>query len=293
MRAEYKIGAPELSGVYSIRNLVDGKTYIGSTNRFRQRHKDHARKLRSGKHYNKHLQAAYDKYGPDNFVFEPICVVDGDRVARANAEQNYLDVYTEDQWRRCLYNRAKQTIRTQGPWSYTPEETRQKISRAKAKEFVFISPAGAEVTVRNLKKFCQENGLHLSSMCQVAKGIYKHHKNWHLVGTPKPKPKPIFLLTDTDGNIIAVENLAQFCRENDLSHGAIKKVVAGKTKQHKKWRLVGTDLPKPKKLISPDNKEVIIYNVSVFCQTNNLSQRCIHRVITGARSHHKGWRQKP
>lgn len=61
-----------ISGIYKITNLNNGKIYIGSSKDIKQRFRKHLSELRSGKHSNYHLQAAWDKYGEDNFVFEII-----------------------------------------------------------------------------------------------------------------------------------------------------------------------------------------------------------------------------
>ena len=45
--------------------------------------------------------------------------------------------------------------------------------------------------------------------------------------------KTNYELTDDGGNITIVENLAKFCRENDLNKGAIHKVIKGDRNQHK------------------------------------------------------------
>lgn len=58
--------------IYKIRNVVNGKFYVGSTINQKQRFDDHRRLLRKGKHHCKHLQAAWNKYGEDCFKFEVI-----------------------------------------------------------------------------------------------------------------------------------------------------------------------------------------------------------------------------
>jgi len=61
------------TGVYQIRNKVNGKVYVGSVAKdygFKGRMGKHSIDLLAGKHHSKHLQRAWDKYGPKAFVFE-------------------------------------------------------------------------------------------------------------------------------------------------------------------------------------------------------------------------------
>lgn len=60
------------SGIYQIRNIVNGKVYVGSAKQFKRRWRDHKNCLSRGAHHSKHLQSAWNKHGADNFVFEPM-----------------------------------------------------------------------------------------------------------------------------------------------------------------------------------------------------------------------------
>lgn len=60
------------SGIYSIRNIINEKKYIGYTKDFNSRKIDHFSNLKCNKHNNKHLQGSYNKYGKSCFVFEII-----------------------------------------------------------------------------------------------------------------------------------------------------------------------------------------------------------------------------
>lgn len=55
--------------IYKILNKINNKIYIGSAKNFHKRKLQHSRSLRSGSHYNVHLQRAFNKYGEDNFEF--------------------------------------------------------------------------------------------------------------------------------------------------------------------------------------------------------------------------------
>jgi hypothetical protein len=58
--------------VYRIRNLFNGKKYIGSTRNCRSRMQYHINRLRAGKHHCSILQRAFNKHGEKAFVFEII-----------------------------------------------------------------------------------------------------------------------------------------------------------------------------------------------------------------------------
>jgi group I intron endonuclease len=59
-------------GIYKIRNLINGKVYIGQSEKLTHRKWSHFYSLDRGKHYNEYLQKSYNKYGKENFVFEVI-----------------------------------------------------------------------------------------------------------------------------------------------------------------------------------------------------------------------------
>lgn len=58
------------SGVYKIINTVNGKFYIGSSEKLTKRFAQHISELKSRKHHCGHLQKAWDKYGEQNFKLE-------------------------------------------------------------------------------------------------------------------------------------------------------------------------------------------------------------------------------
>lgn len=56
-------------GIYKIINVINNKFYVGSAVDFTARKRRHWWALRSQRHANKHLQAAWNKYGEEAFKF--------------------------------------------------------------------------------------------------------------------------------------------------------------------------------------------------------------------------------
>jgi len=60
----------KISGIYAIKNKTNNKLYIGSSVSPTQRwQKEHLPALNNNKHYNRHLQHSWNKYGENNFEF--------------------------------------------------------------------------------------------------------------------------------------------------------------------------------------------------------------------------------
>jgi group I intron endonuclease len=78
-----------MQAIYQIKNKIDGKIYIGSTNNIRRRWNNHRSKLNNNKHENSYLQSAWNKYGQDNFEFIAIEEVNNDN--RIEREVFYLN----------------------------------------------------------------------------------------------------------------------------------------------------------------------------------------------------------
>lgn len=78
-------------GIYQIRALHSDEVYIGSSIDLERRKKDHFRFLRYGTHDNPKLQASYNKYGKDNFVFEVLLLCDPENCL--DLEQEHFDKF--------------------------------------------------------------------------------------------------------------------------------------------------------------------------------------------------------
>jgi len=112
------------AGIYQIRNLVNGKIYIGSSISLPERWAEHKRTLRRTCHRNIYLQRSWDKYGEDAFIFEVLEIVT-DVSNLIKLEQLYLDTHSPD------YNMAKCATAPMQGRNHT-EETKHKIASAQS-----------------------------------------------------------------------------------------------------------------------------------------------------------------
>ena len=108
-------------GIYKITNTVDGKFYIGSSCNITKRMCFHRSLLIRDKHYNRHLQSAWNKYGAQAFTFETVLLCDIE--TKLYFEQVFIDVLCP------AYNFAKGALATMQGYKHT-EETRRKVSEA-------------------------------------------------------------------------------------------------------------------------------------------------------------------
>lgn len=152
------------SGVYEIRNLSNGHSYVGSAVNFKQRRYVHLSALRRGKHHSPYLQRAFNLYGEAMFGFRPLifcepfelrryeqALIDGCRPAynvSRDAEAPMAGRQQSTEARRKISESLKGNTHTRGKkWTEeqrrnsegrknalgTPcsEETRRKISEAR------------------------------------------------------------------------------------------------------------------------------------------------------------------
>ena len=80
------------SGIYCIVHKVSGKRYVGSAKDILERCRTHRHHLNRRKHHASKLQRAWDKHGPDAFLFKVL-----ERVPRLDdllvREQFWIDAY--------------------------------------------------------------------------------------------------------------------------------------------------------------------------------------------------------
>lgn len=104
---------PAVCGVYAITNVVTGAAYYGSSVNLRVRLVDHVSDLRRKKHWNPHLQKAWNKYGEESFCL--VLVEISKKEILRDREQAYLDGIENK------YNILKHAKPVPDEWEQTPD----------------------------------------------------------------------------------------------------------------------------------------------------------------------------
>ncbi|WP_109150394.1 NUMOD3 domain-containing DNA-binding protein [Azospirillum sp. TSO5] len=117
--------APAVSGIYRIRNTVNGKVYIGSAVNIRRRFRDHLRELHAGTHCNPRLQKSWAKHGEQAFCFEVVQIVEQKELLTSIETEHIATGRLTDPCRGyniCSTGRSALGLKRS-------DETRQKMSR--------------------------------------------------------------------------------------------------------------------------------------------------------------------
>lgn len=139
------------AGIYQITNLRNNKVYIGSTTNFKIRSRAHINLLKRNKHFNTHLQAAFNKYGEESFE---ISIVEILHISNAKSKEDFVQT---------LLNREEyyiQKIKASNPeFGYNARYTcnsnlgkkftqQQKLNLSKAKQGIPMHPNTKKVLIQ-------------------------------------------------------------------------------------------------------------------------------------------------
>lgn len=198
-------------GVYAIRNVVNGKRYLGSTGKLNKRWSQHKLSLNRGDHFNPYLQNAWNKYGGNCFVYEIV-----ERCSKT------LLVDQEEHWIRKLhsfkdehgYNMCRTPRASRLGCKATPETVAKMSASLSGKNHPNWGKKMSDDWITKMKKA--------------------------VTGIPKPNSgvKKKYVVNDSNGNPIEIVGLRKFCREKGISPSMLLRVICGKQKEYKGYGVV-------------------------------------------------------
>lgn len=225
-----KLEFPCLIGIYRITCTPTGKIYIGQSKNLQARLYGHKTALISGRHDNKHLLSAWDKYGEEAFLFEIIEICEyADLTSR---EQYWLDLLQPFDSRgfnvsrvaqrapsakgvkRSLETRLRQSIALKG--RYVSPELRLQMSLAR--KGIPRGPLAPE---------------HCANISRGSTGLKKSAEHVEKMAQTKRKK---YIVTSPDGQEILIDGMRKFCAQHDLHNAAMIKVAQGVQTNHKGWK---------------------------------------------------------
>jgi group I intron endonuclease len=156
-----------MMGIYAIRNLINGKTYIGQSLHIVARMNAHRRKLIRGLHHSAHLQNAFNKDGKEKFAFFHIEIVNNQEKL-VEREQFWMDLLKTND-KRFGYNNGNAGFSTWSGRSFT-EDHKDKISKS-SKGRIVSEETRNKIRLSNTgKKHTEETKLKFRQVFKGRKG---------------------------------------------------------------------------------------------------------------------------
>lgn len=254
--------------VYKTTNLINGKQYIGvhSTNKIEDGYlgcgfyKNYdINKLKS----TRGIRGAFKKYGIDNFTREVLFIFDTAEEAYQKEEE-----LVNTSW---VNNLKSYNLSIGGRYSgQCPLEADhlEKLIDLHSREYIVVNIKTNEIfEVKNLNKWSREMGLCVntpnSPLCYVATGKSRlikdtwwccYKEDWtgkpvvrprkkveipYMLGKRKKKESLIYkdITLIKDDKEIIISTLYSFCQENDLDFSNLLKVVKGKSKSYRGYKI--------------------------------------------------------
>ena len=137
---------PNLPGVYMITNIVNRYFYIGSAIDVSKRICGHIYYLRGNRHHNPKLQASWNKYGENSFLFSVLETVGAADLLKA--EQKWFDHYSVGKRKDC-YNIHSIPYSTLG----RKHSAATKIRMSEAQKKANRSPERKKISGDTLRKY--------------------------------------------------------------------------------------------------------------------------------------------
>ncbi len=191
-------------GIYTITCTATDTVYIGQSHNIHLRFSQHKSKLRKGTHANPHLQAAWNKYGEQVFVFQ-VHTLEPDPSISNQLEQEVFAAALASGMR--LFNIRPATATNKGV--KFSRSTRTKLSEKAKQQFAtlearakqsmairktdepcsLLAPGGQLHTFFNPTAFAHDHDLEPANILKLLRGTIHSYKGWTNPNTQLPPKK--------------------------------------------------------------------------------------------------------
>ncbi len=209
-------------------------------------------------------------------------------------------------------------IQHQG-WSIVgPEKAKEILEQSwedRYEDKVFYDPSGKQITINCYSTFARKHNLNPQCLRYVYEGELLQHKGYSVLHPDEVEKRKkelglqiskrqskIIKLRNPDGNIVEIENLVGYCRDNGLNAGNMHNVLSGKVQSCMGWTSAEKNI-KPDELgvarhfkfRNPEGKIVEIYNLAKYVRENKLdpepsrAAKALSSVWHGRVNSWRGW----
>lgn len=196
--------------IYKIENKINKKCYIGFTDNYTRRFKDHKRFAKYGiltKFYN-----ALRKYGEENFKWDIIYISSDKEDTHTIMEQLFIDLYNS------INNGYNQKEGGKGgslKGRILPPKSSEECKKISERQ---IGRKLSEETKNKISQANKGNKFTKEQVCNLIKSRYKER-----------------YIQSPNGTIYKFYSIKEFCEEYNLGRPEISKLLRGKINQYKGW----------------------------------------------------------
>lgn len=173
-------------------------------------------------------------------------------------------------------------------WTDANKEFKSKRLHTKIKKEV-IDNLGIKHEIYNISDFAKKHDLNITNLSNLLRGATEQtHNGWKRENSkPRKYQGKTYLIRNPAGKIIKINNLKDFCAENDLELNGIYGVMCKQLKHYRLWTHpdskteIKTELSKKQNIIKliKDNTLIIISNHRRFCREFNISRSSLRYFI--------------
>lgn len=201
------------SGIYLITNLENGKIYIGRSKNISSRLKQHKRDLIGNRHSNPYLQTSWNKYGEENFIFEPL---------------EFLPInYTYS--REIYWIKAYNSLDRLSGYNVEEPDIEIEKFRDKSKANLKNKPPVSTETKARISQTLMGHEVKPEWKDKMSKTWFKKGKKFskEFITKMVEGQSKIYQFKSPTDEVITIKNLSQFCRDNQLCVTSMRKIYAG------------------------------------------------------------------